>query len=200
MGKKYKRRATDRIRFSIGAKLIIIISFIVVISLGSITALVSWLVQQDLQVSAEENNFELNRRSAMEAETALINTRSGSRILIQTITAMGRQASAFQAAIIEETTNFFFTENPQIAAVFFINPGDGEQLLINRTVLLFAGDERRGRGLFFQEPENGLGARRAWGDCNSERGASFCPVGIGPVLSPAERGSGRRSVFFREPE
>jgi adenylate cyclase len=126
MSVKNKQRTSEKIRFSIGAKLIIIISFIVIISLGSITALVSWLVQQDLRVSAEENNFEMNRLSAMDAETALTNVRSNSRILIQTIAAMERQP-----AIIRETTDFFFTENPQIASVFFIIPGKDEQLLVN---------------------------------------------------------------------
>jgi adenylate cyclase len=117
----------EKIRFSIGAKLITIISFIVIISLGSITALVSWLVQEDLRISAEENNFELNRRSAMEAEIMLTNVRSNSRILIQTITALGSQT-----AIVRESTEFFFNENPQVAAVFFIVPGREDQILVSR--------------------------------------------------------------------
>jgi adenylate cyclase len=119
-----KQRTGEKIRFSIGAKLIIIISFIVIISLGSITALVSWLVQQDLRVSAEDNNFEMNRLSAMEAETTLINVRSASRILIQTIAVMERQPD-----FIRVTTDFFFTENPQIASVFLVVPGKDEMLL-----------------------------------------------------------------------
>jgi len=126
MSAKNKQRTVEKIRFSIGAKLIIIISFIVILSLGSITALVSWLVQQDLRVSAEESNFEMNRLSAMEAETTLTNVRSNSRILIQTIAALERQP-----AVIRESTDFFFTENPQIASVFFIIPGKDEQTLVN---------------------------------------------------------------------
>jgi adenylate cyclase len=126
MSKKLKRRAVDKIKFSIGAKLISIISIIVVLSLGSITALVSWLVQEDLQISAEEHNFEMNRRSSLETEALLVKMRSSSRMLIQTITAFGLQPAA-----VRESTNFFFSENPQIAAVFYIVPGRQEQLLIN---------------------------------------------------------------------
>ena len=112
------------VRFSIGAKLITLISFIVLLSLGSITALVSWLVHGDLRVSAEENNFETNRRAAIEAEMTIANVRSNSRILIKTITtAEGRQS---------ESVDFFFTENPQIASVFFISPGTSEQLFHNK--------------------------------------------------------------------
>jgi adenylate cyclase len=123
----YKRRALDKIKFPISAKLIIIISLIVIVSLGSITALVSWLVQTDLRITAEENNFETNRRSAIEAETLLENTRSNSRILIQSISALGSQTAA-----VKEMTDFFWKENPQIAAIFFVVSGKQERLLINR--------------------------------------------------------------------
>jgi len=127
MSNTYNPREVERIPFSIGAKLITIISIIVIVSLGSITALVSWMVHRDLRIAAEENNFEMNRRSAIEAEDLLSNARSNSRILIQTITALGSQTS-----VINETTNFFWAENPQIAAIFFIVPGRQEQLLVNR--------------------------------------------------------------------
>ena len=64
-----KQQKTDKIAFfSIGAKLVIIITIIVLMGLGSITALVSWLVREDLRIAAEDNNFEINRRSAAEAE------------------------------------------------------------------------------------------------------------------------------------
>ena len=66
-----ERRGDSTVHLSIGAKLIIIISIIVLISLGSITALVSWLVREDLKLSAEENNFEVNRRAAAETEQTL---------------------------------------------------------------------------------------------------------------------------------
>jgi len=126
MGKEHKRRELDKIRFSIGAKLITIISIIVLVSLGSITALVSWLVHTDLRITAEENNFEMNRRSAMEAQTLLVNMRAASRVLLQTITALSSQSLA-----INQSAEFFFTENPQIAAVFFIVPGGQEQIFLN---------------------------------------------------------------------
>jgi hypothetical protein len=46
---KVNRRKTDNIAlFSIGVKLVTIVTLIVLVSLGSITALVSWLVRQDL--------------------------------------------------------------------------------------------------------------------------------------------------------
>jgi adenylate cyclase len=127
MSSNLKRRALDNIKFPIGAKLIVIISFVVVISLGSITALVSWLIHEDLRITAEVNNFETNRKSAIEAETLLTNTRSNARVLIQNINALESRTAA-----VKESTDFFWAENPQIAAVFFVIPGRQEQLLINR--------------------------------------------------------------------
>jgi adenylate cyclase len=131
MSSKRKRRALDKIRFSIGAKLITIISFVVIISLGSITVLVSLLVRADLKITAEANNLDINRMSAIEADTLLTNTLSNSRVLIQTINAIGSAAGGSQGSAIKETTDFFWTENPQIAAVFFVIPGRQEQLLRN---------------------------------------------------------------------
>jgi adenylate cyclase len=123
----YKRRALDKIKFPISAKLIIIISLIVIVSLGSITALASKLISDDLQVLAEEKNFETNNHSVKEAETLLENTQSNSRILIQSISALGSQTAA-----VKEMTDFFWIENPQIAAIFFVVSGKQERLLINR--------------------------------------------------------------------
>ncbi|WP_461256374.1 adenylate/guanylate cyclase domain-containing protein [Treponema sp. R80B11-R83G3] len=123
----YKRYPLTRVRFSIGAKLIVIISLIVVVSLGSITALFAWLGRTNIRKTAQENNFEINRRSAIEAETLLTNIQSNSRVLIQNINILGSQDST-----IKESMDFFFTENQQIAAVFFVIPGRKEQLLINR--------------------------------------------------------------------
>jgi adenylate cyclase len=152
MSSKNRRRTVEKIRFSIGAKLITIISFIVIISLGSITALVSWLVQEDLRISAEDNNFEMNRRSAMEAEIMLTNVRSNSRMLIQTITALGTQA-----AIIRESTDFFFIENPQIAAVFYIVPERDEQVLVNRGFFSSREMEENTAASFFNSQRSALG-------------------------------------------
>jgi adenylate cyclase len=126
MEKNSKRRAIDNIRFSIGKKLIMIISIMVIISLGSITALASWLIYKDLEINAKANNEETNRRSAAEAETTFSNARSNSRILIQAITTMGADS-----AEIKKLENLFFAENPQIAALFYITPGKAQGMPVN---------------------------------------------------------------------
>ncbi|MDR2543364.1 MAG: HAMP domain-containing protein [Treponema sp.] len=150
---KVKTRTGDSgIRFPIGAKLILLISIIVILSLGSITVLVSWLVRGDLRISAEENNFETNRRSAMEAEVTIDNVRSHSRMLMQTIAAVGAGST-----IAQQTSNLFFSENPQIVSVFFITPGNPEQLLVNNRFFITREIETQLAGAYFDDQRGALG-------------------------------------------
>jgi adenylate cyclase len=115
-----------KVRFSLGARLISIITIIVLVSLCSVTALVSWLVRQELQTTAEDHNAEINRMAATETESALANVRTGSRMFIRTITAAAHQDAAHQDA-----AGFFFEENPQIAAVFFTSGSQTDGMAVN---------------------------------------------------------------------
>jgi len=122
MSKKVKnieRRSGMTVRFSIGAKLIVIISVIVLISLGSITALVSWLVREDLKLSAEENNFEVNRHASTETEQTLERMRLLSLMFTRTVAAYGGASNDKSRTVIQEEADYFFEQNPQIAALFF---------------------------------------------------------------------------------
>jgi adenylate cyclase len=132
--KTKERRKGLKVRFSIGAKLIIIITVIVLLSLGSITALVSWLVREDLKVSAEDNNFEVNRRAAVEAEQTLENTRKFSLMFTRMAAALPGSGGQLQ-----KEADFFFTQNPQIAALYFTAAGRKEQVLVNERFFLSKG-------------------------------------------------------------
>ena len=114
------------IRFSIGAKLVTIITILVLISLGTITFLVSYLVTRDLEISAEVNNFEINQRAAAETEYTLSGVRSNSQVLIQMIYAVGANST-----LASQATEFFFEQNRQIAALVFPIPGQNEYSLVN---------------------------------------------------------------------
>jgi len=122
-----KTRLSDKfIRFSIGAKLVTIITILVLVSLGTITFLVSYMVSKDLEISAEENNFEINRRSSAEAEHTLANVRSNAQILIKIINSAGAESR-----LSEQAEEFFFDENKQIAALVFQTSDNTPKFLIN---------------------------------------------------------------------
>jgi len=121
-----KRRNTDQNSiFTIGFKLVTIVTLIVIVSLGSITALVSWLVRQDIQISAEDVNFETNRRSAQEAEDLLFKMRSDTLTQIFTIINADNQEN-----FIRLSTDYFFRQNPRIAVIVYSHNSEN-QIFIN---------------------------------------------------------------------
>ncbi|MCL2129335.1 MAG: adenylate/guanylate cyclase domain-containing protein, partial [Treponema sp.] len=125
--KNRKKKVRATLRFSIRGKLILIIGIIVLASLGSITGLVSWLFRQDLRITAEDNNFEVNRRSALETENFLVNIRNNSQILLQTTSALG-----YGSNLANQTVEYFFSQNKQVAALLLVSEPGKSNLLVNK--------------------------------------------------------------------
>ncbi|MDR2966019.1 MAG: HAMP domain-containing protein [Treponema sp.] len=126
---KKNRRAADKIQRPIGAKLIIIITILLLLSLGAITILVSVMVTEDVRITAEDNNLSVNRRSASEADNFLTMIRGNTYFLLDTINAVG---AAMPAAVFAE--DFFFEHNRQIAFIGIVqNVGDSFQLIYTLT-------------------------------------------------------------------
>jgi adenylate cyclase len=118
-----------KIRYSIGAKLITIITLIVLISLGSIIVLVSWLIREDLQILAEANNFETNHQMALAADSAFEYIYSNSLTLIRTITYSG-----VNSPLARNSVDFFFERNSQAASLFFFSlPAAGQPEIIQNS-------------------------------------------------------------------
>ncbi|MDR2964521.1 MAG: adenylate/guanylate cyclase domain-containing protein [Treponema sp.] len=128
---KEKRDKALRVRFSIRTKLVTIISILVLLSLGSITFLVSWLVSQDLQITAEENNFEVNQRAATLVEQNFTTVRSASRLFLRTLHSFG--GSNLQQ---NQTAGIFFEENPLIAAIVYTSIGQQTRSFTNNRFFL----------------------------------------------------------------
>ena len=180
---KEKRRKTDQISlFSIGAKLVTIVIFIVLISLGSITVLVSWLVRQDLQISAEANNFEANRRSAAEAEYTFSQIRSGALMLIHTITS-----EETQAARARNSAEFFFKQNPHIASVLFTTSEQGKISLINEQFFHLSAIDPALANTFLDDNEISL-KRAAAGETLMLNAAPRLTTHLLALFFPAETG------------
>jgi len=118
--------------------MVTIITLIVLISLGSITALVSWLVREDLQITAEDNNFETNRRGALEAENTLTKMRSDALILIHNIRSIEKRPN-----LTRDNAAYFFRQNPLIATFLFSDGREaelsGEEFLVNEQFFLSQG-------------------------------------------------------------
>jgi adenylate cyclase len=110
-------QSTVNIRYPIGLKLVVIISILILFSLSLITVLVSMMVSNDVRVTAEDNNFTINRRSAEEAETSLKMIQSNALVLLDTLNAAGNSP-----ALSRQVAAFFFDRNQDIAAIVIAPP------------------------------------------------------------------------------
>ncbi len=106
-------KEANRIPHPIGAKLIAIISAMVVIALGGVTYLVSYFVSQDVRTSAEENNLAINSRTASDTENRINTTVSSVGMFLDLLTAAGENETE-----VRSVENMFFDRNKSVAAVY----------------------------------------------------------------------------------
>ena len=118
-----------KVRFPLGIKLVLIVTVILLVSLGLITSLVSVMVSQDLRITAEDNNMGINRRLAATAETILDMTRSASRMAL----------AAAQNPQSGRLVGFFFEQNPDIAALALVSSEGTVSLVLSNEKFLAAG-------------------------------------------------------------
>ena len=114
-----------RVLFPIGAKLVIIISILVLVSLGTVTFLVSYFSHQDVQRTAEDNNFTVNQRAGSQAE--------GSFKAVQTAVLLYLEVLDRSASVDTrdpEMEWFFFNRNQNLAAIQVEKPGSVSSVFI----------------------------------------------------------------------
>ena len=112
MKKMEKDDNRQYVKFSIGAKLVVIISVLTILSLGIITLLVTWFGGQDVRISAEENNRTVNAQAANLAEKDLSSLRANAFLLLDILNRTGSGSS-----FAKEASDFYFERNPSVAAV-----------------------------------------------------------------------------------
>lgn len=118
------------VKFPVGVKLAIIIGLIVLISLGSVTFLNSYFISQDVEITAENNNFSINTRQAITILDKLQNIRSATFGLLDLVNVVG---SGRNAAISAQARAFFFERNQDIAAISVHSmQGNVDMLMLNK--------------------------------------------------------------------
>jgi adenylate cyclase len=135
-----KQKTALRVQFPIGLKLVTIITILLLFSLGLIAALVSIMVSQDVRVTAEDNNFAVNQRSAAGAETILTMVRSNIFVLLDTLTVMGGSGE-----IPLQAVDVFFERNQDIAAIVITagDPARNQEFVNQQYFLSNEGDSAR---------------------------------------------------------
>jgi adenylate cyclase len=107
-----KKTVKTKVKYPIGLKLVVIITMLLLFSLALITALVSVMVSSDVRITAEDNNLNVNSRSAAEAESSLNTIRSNALVLLDTLAAAGNSP-----VLSRQAAAFFFERNQEIAAI-----------------------------------------------------------------------------------
>ena len=107
-----KKEIDEKVKFSIGIKLITIISILVLFSLGIIIALVTWFGKEDVQAMAEETNRTVNIQAGAAAEKELNSLKANAFLLLDMLNSY--ESSSPLAA---QAAEFYFERNPSVAAV-----------------------------------------------------------------------------------
>lgn len=115
--KNTPEKKSRSVKFSIGLRLIIIISVLVIASLGTVTFLVSYFMGAELQVNTEESNFSATMKAATTVENELTTIRKNVFGMLDMFNAAGSSGM-----LVRQTSANFFERYAEIAAV--VIPGN----------------------------------------------------------------------------
>ena len=113
-----KSTATYAVKFPIGVKLALIIGFIVLVSLGTVTYLNSHFVGEDVKITAENNNLSTNARAASTLEDKISTIRSN---VFQLLDLLNVVSGGRTAALARQAEAFFFERNQDIASIYILS-------------------------------------------------------------------------------
>ena len=111
-------------QFPLGVKLAIIIGFIVIASLGTVTFINSYFVSKDLRLTADENNLTINTRSASTAQNELDSVRLNALQLLDLINAVG---GGRNSVLAKQAESFFFERNSDVAEILLLTKDSDQE-------------------------------------------------------------------------
>jgi adenylate cyclase len=115
-----------KVKYSLQLKLVAIIAVLLFVSLGTITTLVSALVSSDVQLTAEVNNFSINRRVAESMSNEFKNIRSAVASFLNDVSVI----EVRNPGKGEELTSYFFQRQPNISAIALVSVDSGARHLL----------------------------------------------------------------------
>lgn len=116
--KKPVKNGAYVVKFPIGVKLALIIGFIVLVSLGTVTYLNSHFVGEDVKITAENNNLSTNTRAASTLEDKISTIRSN---VFQLLDLLNVVSGGRTAALARQAEAFFFERNQDIASIYILS-------------------------------------------------------------------------------
>jgi adenylate cyclase len=120
---------TFKVTAPISVKLISIITVLILVSLGLLTTLVSVLVTKDARITAENNNFSINQKTAAVTEAMLRTIRFDVQVFLNTVEALDsapqERDTTGREGIIGEVEAYFFRQRKDIAAIILMQAPEG---------------------------------------------------------------------------
>ncbi|MDR2343119.1 MAG: HAMP domain-containing protein [Spirochaetaceae bacterium] len=135
--RRRQRRPAAAVRRPIAVKLVGIVTTLLMLSLGALTVLVSILVSADVRLTAEDNNFSVNRRTAESVQTRLRGISAAVTVFYHDLDAIILTAGSATEKTASTAARYFFDQNPQIAAIII----DDSDFYINETFFADGGGD-----------------------------------------------------------
>ena len=126
--KRREEAKAQKVRRPIGAQLIAIITLIVIIAMGTVTAIVSYVITQDIRINAEENNRTINNSATSDCESRINSGISAARMFMDLL-----GTSADSEKEISAMQDMFFDRHPGIVAIHLPN---SNRIFYNRQFLI----------------------------------------------------------------
>ncbi|MDR0645293.1 MAG: HAMP domain-containing protein [Treponema sp.] len=127
-----------KVKFSIGAKLMSIISVLLVVSLGGITVAGTLIISENVRLTAEDSNYSINKRTALSAQNMFETVYYDTLLLLDMLTVLNN--SDFLTEKGDAAVDFFFNNNRSIGAIY-VNDSiskntEGKQLFVNHSFMV----------------------------------------------------------------
>lgn len=130
-----------KVQFSLGAKLVSIISVLMIVSLGGMTIIATMMINKDVQITAEDTNFSINRRTAFSADHRIQGVYYDALLLLNNLTALNSIHLLEQKG--DQTVDYFYQQNQAIGAIGVSNTikqdVHGSELFVNRYFMVANG-------------------------------------------------------------
>ena len=179
----------SRVKQPIGVKLVVIISFLLILAVGGVTYAVSYFVSQDTRSNAEENNLAINSRTASDTENRINSAVSSVTMFLDLMTGAVKDDES-----AKEIEKLFFDRNRDIVAVYYSRAKSGVLLASNKFLVTHEIEKENVLAYIQQESESAEKAKN--GSFEILNATPFFNSPLISLFCPASSSSGEGFVAF----
>ena len=179
----------SRVKRPIGVKLVVIISFLLIVAVGGVTYAVSYFVTQDTRSNAEENNLAINSRTASDTENRINSAVSSVTMFLDLMTSAVKDDQS-----AKEIEKLFFDRNRDIVAVYYSRAESGVLLASNKFLVTHEIEKENVLAYIQQESESAEKAKN--GSFEILNATPFFNSPLISLFCPATSSSGEGFVAF----